>query len=90
MILRHDIAVNWLQRQWLFVLKIECRFFVKIWCYNMSTRGVKFNFEAGEHVLCFEPDLSKARVLYGARVRREYRSLSGTLPRSPEPLSLVF
>lgn len=35
----------------------------------MSTRGVKFLFAMGEYVLCFEPDPTKARVLYEAKVR---------------------
>ncbi|XP_013386248.1 male-specific lethal 3 homolog isoform X2 [Lingula anatina] len=34
----------------------------------MSMRGVKFAFEEDEKVLCFEPDPSKARVLYDAKV----------------------
>ena len=34
----------------------------------MSTRGMKFHFEPGEYVLCFEPDATKARVLYDAKV----------------------
>jgi len=34
----------------------------------MQTRGVKFQFKSGENVLCFEPDSSKAKVLYEAKV----------------------
>jgi male-specific lethal 3 len=34
----------------------------------MSARGVKFLFSPGEAVLCFEPDPTKARVLYDAKV----------------------
>jgi len=34
----------------------------------MSLRGVKFQFRSGESVLCFEPDASKAKVLYDAKV----------------------
>ena len=34
----------------------------------MSVKGVRFDFEPGEYVLCFEPDPSKARVLYDAKV----------------------
>ncbi|XP_064608070.1 male-specific lethal 3 homolog [Liolophura sinensis] len=34
----------------------------------MATRGVKYQFSVGEHVLCFEPDPTKARVLYEAKV----------------------
>ncbi len=36
----------------------------------MAIRGVRFNFEPGEVVLCFEPDPTKARVLYDAKVKR--------------------
>lgn len=36
----------------------------------MAGRGPKFEYEIGEHVLCFEPDLTKARVLYDAKARR--------------------
>ena len=39
----------------------------------MPGRGVKFIFEAGEFVLCFEPDPSKARVIYEAKVRFIYK-----------------
>jgi male-specific lethal 3 len=34
----------------------------------MSIRGVKFIYSVGEPVLCFEPDPTKARVLYDAKV----------------------
>ena len=37
----------------------------------MSTRGVKFLFSVGEFVLCFEPDPTKARVLYDAKVNED-------------------
>lgn len=40
-----------------------------IYSLIMSTRGVKFLFTTGEYVLCFEPDPTKARVLYEAKVR---------------------
>ncbi len=30
--------------------------------------GTKFKFNEGERVLCFEPDPTKARVLYDAKV----------------------
>jgi len=36
----------------------------------MSTRRVKYNFKTGENVLCFEPDSSKAKVLYDAKVNK--------------------
>ncbi|XP_050416129.1 male-specific lethal 3 homolog [Patella vulgata] len=34
----------------------------------MSTRGLKYDFMVGEFVLCFEPDPTKAKVLYDAKV----------------------
>lgn len=34
----------------------------------MTTRGVKFSFYPSECVLCFEPDPTKARVLYEAKI----------------------
>uniref|UniRef100_A0AAY3ZY48 MSL complex subunit 3 n=1 Tax=Denticeps clupeoides TaxID=299321 RepID=A0AAY3ZY48_9TELE len=34
----------------------------------MSSRGIQFRFQKGEKVLCFEPDPSKAKVLYDAKV----------------------
>lgn len=34
----------------------------------MTGRGVRFEYEVGEIVLCFEPDPTKARVLYEAKV----------------------
>lgn len=34
----------------------------------MSTRGVKFKFSEGEKVLCYEPDPTKAKVLYDSKV----------------------
>ncbi|XP_062865492.1 male-specific lethal 3 homolog isoform X2 [Trichomycterus rosablanca] len=34
----------------------------------MNSRGMKFKFQKGEKVLCFEPDPSKAKVLYDAKV----------------------
>lgn len=34
----------------------------------MTGRGVRFEYEIGEIVLCFEPDPTKARVLYEAKV----------------------
>jgi len=43
---------------------------VKAVIVNMSsTRGVRFQYRTGESVLCFEPDSSKAKVLYDAKVR---------------------
>ncbi|KAJ8378338.1 hypothetical protein AAFF_G00243580 [Aldrovandia affinis] len=34
----------------------------------MNSRGMKFKFHQGEKVLCFEPDPTKAKVLYDAKV----------------------
>lgn len=36
---------------------------------QMNSRGMKFKFHKGEKVLCFEPDPSKAKVLYDAKVK---------------------
>lgn len=35
---------------------------------QMNSRGIKYQFHKGERVLCFEPDPSKAKVLYEAKV----------------------
>lgn len=35
---------------------------------QMTSRGMKFKFHRGERVLCFEPDPTKAKVLYDAKV----------------------
>ncbi|XP_060604669.1 male-specific lethal 3 homolog isoform X2 [Ruditapes philippinarum] len=45
----------------------------------MSTRGIKFNFLPGESVLCFEPDPTKARVIYEAKIldTTVYKDLDG-------------
>ncbi|XP_078514034.1 MSL complex subunit 3 [Lissotriton helveticus] len=34
----------------------------------MNARGMKYKFQTGEKVLCFEPDPTKAKVLYDAKV----------------------
>lgn len=34
----------------------------------VSTRGVKIKFFDGERVLCYEPDPTKAKVLYDSKV----------------------
>ncbi|XP_015674823.1 male-specific lethal 3 homolog [Protobothrops mucrosquamatus] len=34
----------------------------------MTSRGMKFKFYKGERVLCFEPDPTKAKVLYDAKI----------------------
>uniref|UniRef100_A0A3B3IU64 MSL complex subunit 3 n=1 Tax=Homo sapiens TaxID=9606 RepID=A0A3B3IU64_HUMAN len=33
-----------------------------------ASEGMKFKFHSGEKVLCFEPDPTKARVLYDAKL----------------------
>lgn len=45
----------------------------------MSSRGIKFNFYPGESVLCFEPDPTKARVIYEAKIldTTVYKDLDG-------------
>lgn len=40
---------------------------------QMNSRGMKFKFQKGEKVLCFEPDPTKAKVLYDAKVRVVWR-----------------
>ena len=37
----------------------------------VSTRGPKFKFCDGEKVLCYEPDPTKAKVLYDSKVNNE-------------------
>lgn len=34
----------------------------------MNSRGIKYQFHKGERVLCFEPDPTKAKVLYDSKV----------------------
>lgn len=34
----------------------------------VSTRGIKSRFIIGEKVLCYEPDVTKAKVLYDSKV----------------------
>ena len=34
----------------------------------MNLRGLEFSHKVGENVLCFEPDLSMAKMLYNARL----------------------
>lgn len=41
---------------------------------QMNSRGIKYQFEQGERVLCFEPDPTKAKVLYDAKVKFGTRS----------------
>lgn len=42
----------------------------------VSTRGVKLKFFDGERVLCYEPDPTKAKVLYDSKVCKHITSLS--------------
>lgn len=34
----------------------------------VSTRSVRYKFSEGERVLCYEPDPTKAKVLYDSKV----------------------
>lgn len=34
----------------------------------VSTRGIRYKFSEGERVLCYEPDPTKAKVLYDSKV----------------------
>lgn len=34
----------------------------------VSTRGPRYKFTEGERVLCYEPDPTKAKVLYDSKV----------------------
>lgn len=34
----------------------------------VSTRGGRYKFSEGERVLCYEPDPTKAKVLYDSKV----------------------
>lgn len=38
----------------------------------VSTRGTKYKFAIGEKVLCYEPDPTKAKVLYDSKVCSEH------------------
>lgn len=35
----------------------------------VSTRSIKYKFNENEKVLCYEPDPTKAKVLYDSKVR---------------------
>lgn len=41
----------------------------------MNSRGIKYQFHKGERVLCFEPDPTKAKVLYDAKVNVLHRKM---------------
>lgn len=43
----------------------------------VSTRGLKYKFAVGEKVLCYEPDQTKAKVLYDSKVSLENYKISG-------------
>lgn len=47
-----------------------------------ASEGMKFKFHSGEKVLCFEPDPTKARVLYDAKVppRRDREEARAGVP----------
>lgn len=42
----------------------------------MNSRGIKYQFRKGERVLCFEPDPTKAKVLYDSKVMFFARSFA--------------
>lgn len=45
----------------------------------VSTRGHKYKFTDGERVLCYEPDPTKAKVLYDSKVLKSLFSTSSGL-----------
>ncbi|KFM80990.1 Male-specific lethal 3-like protein, partial [Stegodyphus mimosarum] len=55
-----------------------------------STRGVKFKFSEGERVLCYEPDPTKAKVLYESKVLDLVVSHDGRGRKVPEYLIHFF
>lgn len=56
---------------------------------QMTSRGMKFKFHRGERVLCFEPDPTKAKVLYDAKVTRRARPCPPPSPPQSPPLSAL-
>lgn len=42
--------------------------YIALYFQMVSTRGVKLKFFEGERVLCYEPDPTKAKVLYDSKV----------------------
>lgn len=50
----------------------------------VSTRGVKFKFSEGEKVLCYEPDPTKAKVLYESKVLELVVSRDNKGRKTPE------
>lgn len=42
----------------------------------VSTRGPKYKFQIGEKVLCYEPDLTKAKVLYDSKVNGNFHPIN--------------
>ncbi|XP_023231810.1 male-specific lethal 3 homolog [Centruroides sculpturatus] len=50
----------------------------------VSTRGVKFKFSEGEKVLCYEPDPTKAKVLYESKVLELVVSRDSKGRKAPE------
>lgn len=45
----------------------------------VSTRGHKYKFTDGERVLCYEPDPTKAKVLYDSKVSKCLLLVQGVL-----------
>lgn len=56
----------------------------------VSTRGVKFKFSVGEKVLCYEPDPTKAKVLYDSKVLKLVVSHDNRGRKVPEYLIHFF
>lgn len=56
----------------------------------VSTRGVKFKFSEGEKVLCYEPDPTKAKVLYDSKVLKLVVSHDSRGRKVPEYLIHFF
>lgn len=64
---------------------------------QMNSRGIKYQFHKGERVLCFEPDPTKAKVLYDAKVMLHATTQSRLLlcrlecfPLASEIVSIMF
>lgn len=62
---------NWYVSKFYFsfyLFEIETTFYVSLTVTMVSTRGVRVKFSEGERVLCYEPDPTKAKVLYDSKV----------------------
>ncbi|PSN39620.1 hypothetical protein C0J52_13803 [Blattella germanica] len=56
----------------------------------VSTRGVKFKFSEGEKVLCYEPDPTKAKVLYDSKLMNQQKPFCQELSKqSPHILQVL-